>query len=102
MSELTLDKFGEIMDNFLTKNHIQMLVDMPKGTQNVTIIDNTGAGPVIHFYILLKALPAVFKKLAEMIEINPAEDFIDTTLGMVKSEILKVLKDEAVGEESKK
>ncbi len=102
MSELTLDKFGEIIDDFLTKNYIQMLVEMPKGTQNVTIIDNTEAGPVIHFYILLKALPAVFKKLAEMIDINPAEDFIDTTLGMVKSEILEVLKDETVGEESKK
>ncbi len=99
MSELTLDKFGEIMDDFLTKNHIQMLVEMPKGTQNVTIIDNTEAGPVIHFYILLKALPAVFKKLAEMIDINPAEDFIDTTLGMVKSEILEVLKDGAAGKE---
>lgn len=101
MSELTLEKFGEIVDDILTKNHIQMLVEMPKGTQDVTIIDNTELGPVIHFYILLKALPAVFKKLMEITEINLAEDFINTTLGMVKSEILEVLKDEAVGKESK-
>ena len=43
MNELTLEKFGEIVDDFLTKNHIQMLVEMPKGTQDVTIIDNTKA-----------------------------------------------------------
>ncbi len=102
MNELTLEDFGEIVDDFLTKNHIQMLVEMPKGTQDVTIIDNAKAGPAVHFYILLKALPAVFKKITEITEINLEEDFINTTLGMVKSEILEVLKDEAVGKESKK
>lgn len=30
MDEMNLDNFGEIMDDFLKENHIQMLIDMPE------------------------------------------------------------------------
>ena len=42
---LDLDQFGEVMDNLLRDNEIQMLITMPKGTQEETIVDNLGLGP---------------------------------------------------------
>ena len=53
---MDIDKFGEIIDEFLKVNHVQMLIDMPEGTEDVTIKDNVGMGPTVHFYILLQAL----------------------------------------------
>lgn len=34
MAELNIDTFGEIMDDFIEKNHIQMLIDIQKGRTN--------------------------------------------------------------------
>lgn len=82
------DTFTEIIDDFLTENHVQMLIDMPEGTQEVTVEDNSQLGPVAQFYILLKALPAVFSNFRELIDGAQEENFVDGTLRMVKNAIL--------------
>ena len=86
---MDIETFGNIIDEFLEKSHVQMLLDMPEGTQHVTIKDNTQMGPVVQFYILLKALPAVYRGFSELIDGTKEEAFIDTTLELVKKEILK-------------
>ena len=88
--ELNLETFSEIMDEMLTKNHIQMLLEMPEGTQNVTYKDNVGAGPVVVFYILLKALPQMYKQFRELLDDKMQESFIDSTLALLKDEIMEV------------
>ena len=40
---MDLEKFGEIIDNFLKENHVQMLIDMPEGTIEPIVKDKTSA-----------------------------------------------------------
>lgn len=86
---LDMDTFEGIINDFLEENHVQMLIDMPEGTQEVTIHDNTNLGPVVHFFILLQALPAVFREFDEILDGAKEESFIDATLEMVKKAILE-------------
>ena len=85
---LNIDSFGEIIDNFLVMNHVQLLVDMPEGTQEVTIRDNTGLGAVTQFYILLKALPEVYRNFGEILGMIDQEGFVTKSLEMVKDVVL--------------
>ena len=86
--KMTIDMFGKIIDEFLEANHVQMLLDMPEGTQDVTVEDNCQMGPVAQFYILLKALPAVYQNFSELLDGAKEELFIDEMLKLVKNEIL--------------
>ena len=61
MAELNIDTFGEIMDDFIEKNHIQMLIDIPEGTNEPQIKDNAQLGGVVQFYILLTAMKPIYK-----------------------------------------
>lgn len=91
MKKLDLDTFGEIIDGFLRDNHIQMIIDMPKGTLIPVLHENTGMGVVAHFYILLNALQVTFTELMDTGLIDPEkkEDMLDNMLDMVKQTILK-------------
>lgn len=89
MSEkLTIEKFGEIMDDFLRENEINMLITLPEGSIEPRIQDNTGMGWVVQFYILLAALPPVFKGMFEMME-SEKESLIDGMLELVKNELME-------------
>ena len=90
---MDIDKFGEIMDEFLKVNHVQMLIDMPEGTEDVTIKDNVEMGPAVHFYILLQALTTVYKSFRELLDEDLEENFIDDTLALVKRDILRTEED---------
>lgn len=70
---MDLEKFGEIIDNFLKENHIQMLIDMPAGTLEPIVKDNIGAGAVMKFYFLLNAISAVGKEMKKDMDI-PSDD----------------------------
>lgn len=92
MSELTIDTFGEIMDGFIRDNDIQMMIEMPKGTLDPKVKDNVGAGPVLHFYILLNAIPPICKQMVNDLGLVDCEQMIDEMLGIVKAEIMEELK----------
>ena len=55
---MDLDKFGEIIDNFLKDNNIAMWITVPEGTLDPVIKDNTGMGPVIKFYQMCRKTPS--------------------------------------------
>lgn len=89
---MDLDKFGEIIDNFLKDNNISMLIEVPEGTLNPVIKDNTGMGPVIKFYILLIALKAIGKQLRSDMGITSQEEWeraIDGILKLVKNDLME-------------
>lgn len=91
---MNLDKFGEIIDNFLKENHIQMLIDIPEGTINPAVEDNTGLGAVIKFYVLLNALVSVCKEMKRDMGIPDGytkdwERTLDGILNLVKKELLE-------------
>ena len=95
--ELTIEKYGEIMDDFLKENEIKMLVTLPEGSIEPKIQDNTSLGCVVQFYILLAALPAVFQTMFETMELdkNKKESLIDGMLELVKNELMKQGKGES-------
>ena len=57
MAELNIESFGAIIDNFLEENHIQMIIDLPEGTREATVEDNTRMGPVVQFYKVCQEHP---------------------------------------------
>ncbi len=90
--KLDMDSFGGIIEGFLTENEVHMLLTMPKGTQDVTVQDNTNCGAVMQFYFILAATVSICKAMQEQIGIDPhSEDWekvVDTMLDMVRKEIL--------------
>ncbi len=92
MSKLTLDSFGEIIDNFLKENEIHMLLTLPKGSLDVHTEDNTGLGSVVQFYILLNSIKSIAGDMKKVLGIDSKsrewEKTVDTLLEMVRAEVL--------------
>ena len=89
---MDLDKFGEIIDNFLKDNNISMLIEVPEGTLDPVVKDNIGMGSVIKFYILLIALKAIGKQLRSDMGIASQEGWegaIDGILKLVKKDLME-------------
>lgn len=88
MAELNLDTFGEIMDKFINDAHVQLLIDMPEGTTDAVLKDNTGMGVVVQFYIILNAVEAVYKDMVKTMELDDSDDkLIDSLLDLLKQSI---------------
>ena len=91
---MDLEKFGEIIDNFLKENHIQMLIEMPEGTLDPIVKDNIGAGSVMKFYFMLNAISAVGKEMKKDMNIpsddrDGWEEVVDAILNLLKSELME-------------
>lgn len=91
---MDLEKFGEIIDNFLKENHIQMLIEMPEGTLNSVVTDNVGIGSVVKFYILLNSLGTIGKEMKKDMNISSDdkegwEKVVDRILDLVKNDLLE-------------
>lgn len=90
--KLDLDTFGEIMDVFLKENEIQMLITIPEGSITPEIESNTRLWPVVHFYILLKALTTVVKETVDVMSIDADspewEHTVDVILSLVRQDIM--------------
>ena len=80
------------MDEFLKENEIQMLITIPEGSITPETMDNVGLGPIVHFYILLKALTTVVKETVDAMSINAGspewEHTVDAILSLVKQDIM--------------
>ena len=88
MAELNLDTFGEIMDKFINDAHIQLLIDMPEGTTEARLKDNTGMGSVMQFYIILNAVEAIYKDMLNQMDIKDSDDaLLDSLLDLLKQSI---------------
>lgn len=88
---LDLDQFGEVMDNLLRDNEIQMLITMPKGTQEATIVDNLGLGGVVQLYICLNGIEAAVKNCAEFWKDADAEKIASAIAGLVEKDIQEAI-----------
>ena len=92
MEKLTLDSFGEIIDQLLKDNEICMLLTIPEGTLDVQVQDNVHLGSIVQFYILLNAIKPICDAVLEDMVIDRKstewEEVADTLLGMIKDEIM--------------
>lgn len=93
MSKLTLDSFGEIIDDFLKENEVHMLLSLPEGTLDVQVQDNAGLGSTVQFYILLNAIQPILRAMRGTMGIDVKspewKKTVDTLLELVKAEMLK-------------
>lgn len=91
MNELSIDTFGEIMDKFIKDNHIQLLIDIPEGTNEAEVADNTPLGPVMQFYILLAAIKPVATSMFTRLQIDEAgkRQLLDALFVLLRKEILE-------------
>ena len=80
---MDLDKFGEIIGNFLKDNDVSMLINIPDGTLDPIIKDNVGMGSVIRFYILLIALESIGKQLRSDMGIALQEEWERAIAGIL-------------------
>lgn len=95
--QFNIDTFGKIMDDFLKKNDIQLLVELPEGTIEPELTDNVKMGPVIQLYILVASIGPVIRNIWNMTEgdgspmMKPGseEEFVDGILKLVKEDILE-------------
>lgn len=99
MGILNYEELGEIIggiiNEFLMKLHVQLLIDIPEDTNEVRFEDNlnlrhTLIGDVICFYILISALVATFREMKKTVDFKPGSEeiFVDDVLGLIKNEIL--------------
>lgn len=96
MKEFNIDTFGEIMDEFLKRAPVQMLIEMPEGTIEPEITDNVGLGGVVQFYILLQSLCPIYKEMHDkFLDHSRHEQFIDGLLAVIKSDLMDVAKEES-------
>ena len=93
MNELDLDKFGEIMDDFLKKNEIRMLITLPEGSIEPVVEDNVDLGSTVHFYILLNSIGTVCQQMQKAMDIDKKSEewanVVHELLKMVEAELLE-------------
>ena len=90
---MDLDKFGELMDDFLKKEEVCMLVKLPEGTLEAEVEDNIGAGSVTQFYFLLQAFESIAKQMRSDIELKEKNDWdsvVDGLLKILRKDLLEV------------
>ena len=89
--KLDLDSFGEIMDKVILDNDISLLINMPAGTIEPEIQDNTGMGHVMQLYILLNALSRIVTETMDLMgsDKDAREDLVDGILDLVKKDIME-------------
>lgn len=93
MNELDLDKFGEIMDDFLKKNEIKMLITLPEGSIEPVVEDNVDLGSTVHFYILLNSIGTVCQQMQKAMDIDKKSEewanVVHVLLKMVEAALLE-------------
>ena len=90
---LTLDTFGDIVDEFITKNDCKMLIEFPAGESSPKISDNVGIGPVGSLYFCLKAITPTFRDLCKGLDLDlddsQREQLADAICSLIKAELLE-------------
>ena len=90
---IDLDKFIELMDIFLEKEEVCMLVKLPEGTLEAEVEDNVGARSVVQFFFLLQAFESIVKQMKSDMGIenkNDWESAVDELLKILRKDLLEV------------
>lgn len=89
----SIDEFTKIIDEALEKNDVKMLIEMPAGTQDCVLKDNTALGPIVQFYILIAAMKTAYMGFAEIIDETKEEELVDEVFDLLKQDILEKMKE---------
>lgn len=92
---MDFDTFCKMMDKFLLENHVQLLIDLPAGTLDAKLKDNTGLGGAVQFYLLLRAIPEAVANFGNALADADAEALSLSLADLVRKEIEKAVKNVA-------
>ena len=87
--ELNLETFGAIIDDFLSQNDVQLRITIPKEKDDLIVQDNLGLGPVITFYILLKAVAPIAGEAFSLFDERGGEAFDKEKVANALCELVK-------------
>ena len=91
--QLDLDTFGDLMDRVIEENQILLNVAIPAGSNDAILKDNTGAGPVMQFYILLSGLVSAGNELRKFAGLEQESDewaeLTDAILDLVRKDLVE-------------
>ena len=94
---LDLDTFGEIMDDFIRKSHVALLVEKEADSEEWTC-RGVGCGAVMDFYVLLNALQPIFLQMLEEIGHQlDAEKLADALTGELKKSLISAAEENGKG-----
>lgn len=93
MDELNIEAFGEIIEQYLTENEVNMLITLPKGSLDVQIRENIELGGVIRFYIFIRCIKPMIDEVAKEVGANKKSKewagVVNGLLAMIKEEMLE-------------
>lgn len=84
MAKMSIDEFGEMMDQVIKDAPVKLLIDMPEGTTEAQLKDNMGMGAVMQFYIILNAVERIYADLCEQIDLEDKELIADSLCNLLK------------------
>ncbi len=93
MAQMSMDDFEKIMDEYIEKNDVKMLIEIPAGTMEPQVKDSIGAGGVMQLFILLTAIRPIYRNIYEMLDKKKEEEFVDGILELVKADMMDVWKE---------
>lgn len=99
---LDIDTFSKIIEEFLVKQDVKLLIEMPEGTNEAKYSLNIGGGPVIGWFILLNAMKPVIMDVISYFDNTEGtadiDGLIDSMMEIAGEDIKKALKEEGFGQ----
>ena len=88
--KLDIDSFGAIMDDFLNQAEVGLLITSPAGSDQIKVQENTGGGPTIALFFLLKSIRQVCQDMVALTGKKwDAKKLADTIADLVRDDILE-------------
>lgn len=84
MTKMSIDEFGEMMDQVIKDAPVKLLIDMPEGTTEAQLKDNMGMGAVMQFYIILNAVERIYADLCDKLDLEDTDLIADSLCDLLK------------------
>ena len=92
---LNIDTFGEIMDEFIRKSAVGLLVCKEENEEDFTV-QGAGCGAVIDFYIMINALQPIFLQMLREMKGKIDPELLATSLcDVMRDSLVKAAEEEA-------
>ena len=88
--QLDLDSFGKIMDDFIEKSRIGLLVTKTENSKKWKV-EGVGCGAVMDFYVLLNAMEPIFLRMIDEMKASKIGINVEKTAGAMAEMIRETL-----------
>lgn len=90
---LSVERFGEIVDDYIRRNHVVMVVETQPDSGEWSYEANIAGGPTIELFIALQVFRVAFRRLADqldgLLEVEKIPELGNDIVELIRSEITK-------------